>query len=263
MLTRPVSDQQVLAATLQAMGHQVIAAPVMEVHWLADEDDRLCARLADHLAEAQGLIFTSGNGVRALQRCQVIGQQTMALPVFTTGTRTADLARGAGFSQLRSADGDGQALAHMISQQCQPAAGALVHPCGVVRKDEPAQSLAANGFTLRQLPIYDARPVPDLSDAAVRAFAKGDIDLVLLYSARSARLFFDQMAASGLDRALLAGVDVGCLSDDVAHAAEWAADGGKGSSGESVWRHRIIARQPDEASLLRALTDFYDQPFGV
>ena len=57
LVTRPVADAQALTAKLEARGHSVICAPVIEIVTKPDA--------APELTNVKGLAFTSANGVRA------------------------------------------------------------------------------------------------------------------------------------------------------------------------------------------------------
>ena len=56
LVTRPVADAQALADKLEAVGHSVICAPVIEIVTKPDA--------APELTNVKGLAFTSANGVR-------------------------------------------------------------------------------------------------------------------------------------------------------------------------------------------------------
>ncbi|GER01522.1 hypothetical protein JCM17845_21450 [Iodidimonas gelatinilytica] len=124
----------------------------------------------------------------------------------------------------------------------------MLYLAGETRGAVLEQMLQDAGFSLLSRDVYRAKPADALSHDAAQAFARGDIDLVLLYSPRSARVFRDLLRKELEDR-VLEKVDAACLSPNVAQAA------GEG------WRRKIVATNPDEPALLAALEAAYGGGF--
>ena len=78
LVTRPVADAQALAAELEARGHSVICAPVIEIVTKPDA--------APELTNVKGLAFTSANGVRAFGPFAPVARH---LPAYAVGPQTA------------------------------------------------------------------------------------------------------------------------------------------------------------------------------
>src|SRR5262245_51392023 len=111
-VTRPLEDAQELKAALEAQGHDVIIAPMMEI---------VSAPRPLDLAGVQALLATSANGVRAL--AQSTARRDVAL--FAVGSATGAAARQAGFAFIEVAGGDAQALAALVTARLDPAQGRL------------------------------------------------------------------------------------------------------------------------------------------
>ena len=109
--TRPADDAASLTASLAQMGHTVVEAPLMTIRY--DEDADL------DLTDAQALLATSANGIRAFARRTA----RRDIAVFAVGDATARAAEQAGFQQVRSAAGDVAALAELVIGALEPAAG--------------------------------------------------------------------------------------------------------------------------------------------
>ena len=228
LLTRPVRESRALARRLRAAGHSLRIAPMLEIGAVGE-------RPIPHAGVA-ALVFTSANGVRfGAPRIDA-----RDLPAYCVGPRTAAAARRAGFSPVVSADGDAAALAEAVLADLDPAAGTLLHPAGKAHRPEPAARLRAAGFRLRTEIVYEARPAAALPRHVITALKSGDIDLVLLYSPRSAARFSHLLrAAVGADA--IARLRVAALSAAVATAA------GRG------YGRVIVAPAPDTDALLRAV----------
>lgn len=233
LVTRPEADAAPLARRLAGMGIDAVIAPLMTVE---------ATGAAVDLAGVQALLLTSANGPRALAPRAEVPRD---LPVLAVGDATAAAAREAGFASVESADGDVDDLARLAAGRLDPAAGALLHVAGSVRAGDLAAMLHEAGFAVRRTVLYEAVAAERLPDAARDVLQAGNLDGVLLYSPRSARLFEDLAAAAGLDGAL-ARLDAFCLSANVEAALR------------GPWRSRHVAPDPAQDSLLAALAACYD-----
>src|SRR6202021_3531518 len=99
LVTRPAEDASRTAETLAKLGHAALIAPLLEIHFLDGP--------GVSLAGVQGILATSGNGIRALAR----RSPRRDIPVFAVGTRTANVARAEGYLAIMDAAGDSRALA--------------------------------------------------------------------------------------------------------------------------------------------------------
>lgn len=233
LLTRPAGDNELLARRLRAAGHRVSIAPMLDIRSLGS------APLDD--SAAAGLVLGSANAVRH-------GAARLTrrdLPVWCVGPATADAARTAGFHDIRTGGGDGTELARLIVTQANPADGPLLYPCGKERRPEPERGLARAGFRIIAVPVYEACEVATLPGAVAEALARGDIEVVLLYSPRTARHFCALVAAD-----VRARLGFAVLSPAVAR--ELGPDR----------RRAVTAGAPDEESLLATLAAAKGADFG-
>ncbi|MEA2756225.1 MAG: hypothetical protein QOJ54_2514 [Aliidongia sp.] len=229
LVTRPAADSAALAALLEAQGHEVLIDPMLEIRPNAAEPPSLDG--------VNGVLFTSANGVRAF--AALCERRDVA--VYVVGDRTAEAARIAGFSQIESADGDVEALAVLAAARCKPEDGALLHVSGTVQAGNLAETLGAQGFTVRHVALYDAISTTELAPPTRTAIENGTLDGVLLFSPRTARHFAELIAAAGLgERARR--LQAWCLSRAVADAL---------APLRLVGIH--IAAEPTQASLLRII----------
>jgi len=208
LLTRPRPDSEALAARLAAYGVDTLIEPLLTIVPAGKEEP--------NLAGVQALVVTSANGARALGRVRT-RPDGPAFPVYAVGAASAAAARAQGFAAVYSASGDVAALAALIRARCAPHAGALLHIAGTRIAGDLGALLARDGFAVRRAVLYDAVPIPSLSDEARRAIAAGGIDAVLLYSPRTARIFVACILAAGLEAAC-EGMAALCLSPAVAEA---------------------------------------------
>lgn len=230
MITRPQADAGPLAALLAARGVETMIEPMLHIAFAEGPPPSLQG--------VQAVLATSANGVRALARRIPAG----GVPVAAVGAATAEAAREAGFAIVATAGGDVESLADVVRRRLTPDGGALLHVAGSAVAGDLGGVLRPSGFTYRRVVLYDARPAERLSETASTALRRSELDGVVLYSPRTARIFGRLVAAAGLSehcRELIAF----CLSDAVARAAA-----------ALEWRRVAVAACPDQASMV-ALID--------
>jgi len=231
LLTRPRLDSESLAELLRAQSVDSLIEPVIEILPIAG------AQLPP-LDGVQALLITSANGVRALARLSGPPPVARYIPLLAVGAASAEAARQAGFADVRSATGDVAALAALVQQRLNPAAGPLLHVAGSAVAGDLSGSLKHQGFDVRRTQLYEARKSTELSPGTRQALTDGNIDMVLFFSPRSARAFVKLIGAAALD-SVLARMTAICLSAQVAEAAAGV-----------TWRRVRTAPEPAQAALL-------------
>lgn len=224
-VTRPEEDAGPLTARLEAMGHEVVMAPLLTI------------RPRDGVAipdlHWQAIAVTSANGIRALPP----GHHLTSFRTLTVGPQSLKAARAAGFN-AEAHGGDVDGLAAFIRAELDPAAGPILYLSGAETAGDLEAQLAAAGFGCRRVVLYDAAPAHSLG-AVEGALREGSLDAVLLYSPRSARIWRGLVEAAGLaDQA--SRLSHLCLSRNVAAALP------------EGWKPAVSA-SPDEAAMLELL----------
>lgn len=229
LVTRPQPDAEDTARQLQAMGHEAIVAPLISI---ALSGEPLAVP-----ADAQALLFTSANGVRAFA-----GRNPLRdIRVFCVGAHSAMAACEAGFSRIECANGDVGALARLTAARCAPKDGPLVHIAGRDVAGDLKSVLEAEGFTVVRLVAYAAETATALPGAALAALQAGAAQGILFYSARTAAAFREAVTQAGL-AAQLRTVRAYALSDAVAAALAPLA-----------FAAVLVAPRPQQAALLALL----------
>jgi uroporphyrinogen-III synthase len=200
-ITRAAPDGARTAERVRALGAEPILTPLITI---------IPCGYDTNVEDAQALLFTSSNGVRAFPDAR----RLHAKPVLTVGDATADAARAAGFSDVRSANGDVSALAALAAATLRPDAGKLVHIAGDHVAGDLAGALRAAGFSVERRFAYAARAAGTLPPELL-----GPLDVVLFHSARAAETFVQLGAPNA------GALTAACLSQAVADAvsaAKWA-----------------------------------------
>lgn len=229
LITRPKEDAAAIRQELRGRGIQVMLDPMLVIEHFEDE--------GIDLSGAQGLLFTSSNGVRAF----AMVSEDRSLPTYCVGDETARTCRGFGFSDVHSAAGDVDTLANYVIGHCRPEEGRLIHVAGSVAAGDLAGALGAQGFTVDRVPLYRAAPATALADETRTAMKNGRLDGILFFSPRTALTFVNLARTAGLADSCR-GVIAFCLSAAVAKRVE-----------ALPWRRVVVAAEPSRAALLTAL----------
>ncbi|NQV82263.1 MAG: uroporphyrinogen-III synthase [Rhodospirillales bacterium] len=237
LITRPTEDAAPLVRALEECGHEAIVEALMTIHDVAAPD------LNRDLDGAQALLITSANGIRAFARAH----SGRLIPVCAVGDASARVARELGFHQVHSAGGDVETLAAMVEKKFKPSGGALVHIAGTHLAGDLGGKLTQAGFEVRRVVLYEARASNAIGPKTTAALKSGSLDGVLLFSPRTAELFYRLVTDAGLEehcRQLTAC----CLSAAVAEKASALA-----------WASVVVASTPDQQALLKAIETPHQQ----
>ena len=230
LITRPREDSAALAESVKRRGIEPVSAPMMTVAYVPTE-------IEDAFEACQAVLFTSRNGVRAL--CRLTPRRDRK--AYAVGDGTADAARENGFASVRSAGGDSRDLARLVVDTLEPENGPLLHAAGATAAGDLSGALEKAGFRTIRRGTYEAEPVAELPPAVLAALRNGELDCVLFFSPRTARIFLDLVAAAGIGSSLN-GLVAFCLSNAVAKELDPAA-----------WRKIRVAPAPTSEAMVKML----------
>jgi uroporphyrinogen-III synthase len=192
-----------------------------------------------HGAESnyKAVLLTSGNAVEAL----VASGLSVDVPVFCVGDATARRLASTSFHDVRSASGDVDDLLELVIREITPGTAPILYLSGMMISADIGSSLRTAGFEVDRRVVYRAQAIETLSETALAALPEGEVDGVLLYSQRSARLFLEHLKRSKLE-ALAANMTAYCISHAAADLAR-----------ELAWRKVAVASRPNQVDLLALL----------
>jgi uroporphyrinogen-III synthase len=234
LITRHASAAANLAALLEADGFETQLEPLLEIEFNFQPVP---------LDGVQALIVTSANGASALAQ----STDERSLPVFAVGGTTASILEAEGFNRVLTAGGDVKSLIELIAESLPPDAGTLAHISGEHIAGDLAGALTAKGFSLRRDVLYRAETPSVMSDAAIKSLADHKIDVVLLFSHRTATIFANLVVQAGLESELEVAAAI-CLSEAVAQPVR-----------DFSWQKIEIAKTPDQQALLHTLLALRDE----
>jgi uroporphyrinogen-III synthase len=228
LVTRPEPDGERTAQKLHARGCDVLLGPILRIRHLEEAD--LGAGPWDAVA------MTSANAAHAIERHSRRLEVTR-LPVMTVGRRTAEAARAVGFTDIASAKGNEQALAHLIGGNV-GRGNKILYLAGEDRAGDLATAVAPHGVRVETVVVYRAVPADRLPEPATAALRAGEVSGVLHFSRRSAVIYLDCARADGVLDSALRPFHY-CLSQAV--AAPLMAAGAT---------RVVVAQSPEENALL-------------
>jgi uroporphyrinogen-III synthase len=213
LITRSEIDAGPLADLLGALNIVSVLDPMIKVE--------MASGPPLNLTDVQALLMTSANGVRAY--CARNSERK--LPLFAVGDATAREAAANGFKSIYTACGNVSHLAQLVQAKLPKNGGALLHVAGTKIAGDLAGDLLSAGFKYRRGVLYNVVAAQFLRPETISALMKKELQGVLLYSPRTAKIFC-QCAVADLDVNMLSSVTAYCLSTavaDQANALKWGA----------------------------------------
>ncbi len=175
LLTRPLAASQRFAGQLPARLRSRVdlcMSPLLDIVTIAHAVD---------WGDARGVIFTSANGVTVAAGLS----DRRDLPCYCVGQATTRAARAQGWRAEMLGDTADALIATLSGRDV---AGPLLHPGGVHRRGNIAQTLSKAGLPVRTQAIYDQVEVP--LSAAARILLDGPNPVIApVFSPRTARQF--------------------------------------------------------------------------
>ena len=226
LLTRPAEQSHEVAAALAPDGIDCLIWPLTRIVW--------SDALPTVASGTNGLIFTSANGVRAMARTSPLRD----LPALCVGARTAQAAREAGFSDVRSADGDARALAKLVRQS---GLSRLLHVRGADAAGDLAAWVRPAGIEVSEAILYRAEETGAPPADVAAALQGGTVGLLSIWSPRGARILMHRLRE-------LSPPQIPCLAISARAAAPFVQAG---------LAQPIIAENPSRAAMLTAIRTYF------
>lgn len=183
LVTRPINEATPTAEKLEALGHRVVIAPMLQVAPVSFEIP----------ADNRSLIVTSKNGAR--MGLAHIGNK--ARPIFAVGDKTAEEARALGFTNVTVGPGTARQMIPLLLECGISEKRKYTHLCGSNLAYNIAAVLQGEGLDADSTVTYQTQPVRGLSMGVQEALDAGEIETALFYSPRTATIFEEVVADHG------------------------------------------------------------------
>jgi uroporphyrinogen-III synthase len=207
LVTRPKGDGETLKARLEQLGCEVSLEPLIRI-----VPNEIPPSAIDG---ASTLIVTSRNALKALSASPALAPAT-TLPLLTVGPGTATLALEMGFKNVFEGPGTGAELAPEIARRSKADGGTFVYLAGDKLAFDLPAVLAEDGASIRRFVAYRSVAAETLSPRVADALRRGDIDVVILMSPRTAETWAG-VAPSVAKPNDLSRITYVCISEAVAN----------------------------------------------
>ena len=231
LVTRPEPEGARTAQALRTRGHEVWLAPLSRIELLAPD--------LGHGPWAAVLI-SSANAAAAVE-IHPRRQHLTALPLLAVGARSAGAARRAGFADVTAAEGNVRNLIELAATRYRGTVRPLLYLAGADRAADLIADLAAAAIPVEMGVVYQLLATKDLPPDVAGALRAGALDGVLHFSRRSAEIYLQAAADTGLGAEGLKPMHF-CLSARIAEPLL--------SAGAASVR---ISERPTQASLLQCI----------
>ncbi|WEJ99941.1 MAG: uroporphyrinogen-III synthase [Candidatus Sphingomonas phytovorans] len=171
-VTRAAPDNLATARRLKGMGYGSVVVPVIRTRPIDHEPVE---------GRPDAIVFTSAHAVRHHRRPAV----NDTVPVFAVSEGIARVALSTGYANVTSTGGDEEILLGLLAHILPPG-GRVVEFCSPRTAHGLSRSLAARGFRVDHLPVYDMVTVDPADMEGAAAFAAG-VGGIVIHSRAGAR----------------------------------------------------------------------------
>jgi uroporphyrinogen-III synthase len=177
LLTRPLDDCSEMILKFQSLGHQVSHLPLLKIDKVKYNEI--------NFSEFKGIIFTSANGVKFLD-VKDVDKKTLC---FCVGNATEKKARGLGFQNVITSEGNVENLKELILQNFDKKDGKLIYVSGQITSTDLDQQLLKEGYDIKRIINYQTNHNFKFSENFIEQLKYNMPDIVYIYSQNSAASF--------------------------------------------------------------------------
>lgn len=209
LITRPEPEATAFAQTLEPLGFSCVIDPLLEVTYLP---------LSQGMPMEAIPILTSKQAVPALEAFPYKDR-----PILTVGTQTAKAVSDLGFTSVRAAGGNVQALFQLICSEF-PKGQPFFYLSGRQISFDLSQALTHRGYRCHPAVVYETR-FKSFSPLTIASLKNGQIQGIVFMSLNTVKAFVESWWGAGGSSAMLKDVCAFALSPVIADALEhqpWA-----------------------------------------
>ena len=152
LLTRPLEDSREMILKFQSLSHEVSHMPLINIERVKYEDLSF--------SDFKAIIFTSSNAIKFLD----IKSIDKKIICFCVGSATEKKARGSGFQNVFSADGNVNNLKELILQNFNSSDGKLLYVSGEIVTSDLDVKLTSEGYKIKRIVNYKANPIEKVDE---------------------------------------------------------------------------------------------------
>ena len=187
LLTRPLEDCSEMILKFQSLGNKVSHLPLLKIEKVKYEEP--------NLLEFKGIIFTSANAVKHFN----VKKIDKKISCFCVGNATEKKARGVGFQNVITAEGNVENLRELILQNFDQNDGKMIYVSGETISVDLDQQLVREGYKIERIISYRTIQNESFNDNFVKELKLNMPDIVYIYSQNSAVSFLKFIKLHHLD----------------------------------------------------------------
>jgi len=230
LVTRPLAQAKVFAGELKNAGFKTYIAPMLEYKNIEID--------LSNIEKFDSLIFTSSQAIKYF--CDICPLRDFL--VFTIGDSSAETANKYNFKNINSARGNFKNLIKLIADNAKKKLiKDILYICGEDITHDISQDLAQFNINIIKKIIYKAEYKEILAKEIIKAFSNKDIDIITLFSVRSAKNLLKLIKTNNLIDYLI-GVKIVSLSDKIANEIK-----------SFHCKDILIADEPNRTSMLKKI----------
>ena len=177
LLTRSLEDCSEMIIKFKSLGHQVSHLPLLNIEKID------CEQI--NFSDYKGIIFTSANSIKFLNLKNI----DKKILCFCVGNATEKKARGVGFQNVITADGNVENLKELILRNFDQKNGKLVYVSSQIISVDLDQQLIKEGYDIRRIINYKTTHNENFNESFVKKLKLNMPDIVYIYSQNSALSF--------------------------------------------------------------------------
>ncbi len=179
LLTRPLDDCAEMILKFKSLGHQVSHLPLLNI--VKVEYEKI------DFSEYKGIIFTSANAIKYLDYKRI----DKKILCFCVGNVTEKKARGAGFQNVISAEGNVKNLKELILQNFDKKNKKLLYVSGETISVDLDQHLLKEGYDIKRVINYRTIHNDKFDENFLKELKLNIPDMIYIYSQNSASSFLN------------------------------------------------------------------------
>jgi len=179
LLTRPLEDCYEIILKFQSLGHDVSHLPLIAIESLKYE--------SLNYSDFKGIIFTSSNAIKFLNTKNI----DKKINCFCVGNFTEKKARGIGFQNVFTAEGNVDNLKELILQNVNSSDGQFLYVSGEIISSNLDRQLVSEGYNIKRIINYRSKPIEKFDQNFIDKLKLKMPEIVYIYSQNSAANFLN------------------------------------------------------------------------
>ena len=179
LLTRPLDECAEMILKFKSLGHQVSHLPLLNI--VKVDYEKI------NFSEYKGIIFTSANAIKYLDYKRI----DKKIFCFCVGDVTEKKARGVGFQNVISAEGNVENLKELILQNFDKKNGKLIYVSGETISVDLDKQLIKEGYDIKRVINYRTIHNDKFDNNFLKELKLNIPDMIYIYSQNSASSFLN------------------------------------------------------------------------